>query len=121
MSALARTRTKRTAYQPWISRLKGNCRMELQSASPLLVEGLRSAAGIDLPTTVLPEIRPEGSRLAKSSRKVVKLPAEETLVPDQRSELSPAQSVERKLSSMLRSGAAIPVSHFRFAKMCRKG
>jgi hypothetical protein len=45
--------------------------------------------------------------------------ATETLVPDSRAELSPAQSVERKLTSMLR-GAAIPVSHIRLARLCGK-
>lgn len=45
--------------------------------------------------------------------------AVETLIPDSRAELSPAQSVERKLTSMLR-GAAIPVSHIRLAPLCGK-
>jgi hypothetical protein len=43
----------------------------------------------------------------------------EILVPDARADLSPAQSVERKLTSMLR-GATIPVSHIRLARMCGK-
>jgi hypothetical protein len=43
----------------------------------------------------------------------------EILVPDARAELSPAQSVERKLTSMLR-GATIPVSHIRLARLCGK-
>jgi hypothetical protein len=37
-------------------------------------------------------------------------PSEEVLVPDARAELTPAQMVERKLVSMLRTGA-VPVSH----------
>ena len=41
----------------------------------------------------------------------------ETLIPDSRAESSPAQSVERKLTSMLR-GATIPVSHIRLARLC---
>ena len=45
--------------------------------------------------------------------------ATEVLVPDTRAELSPAQSVERKLTSMLRGGA-IPVSHIRLARLCGK-
>jgi hypothetical protein len=45
--------------------------------------------------------------------------ASEVLVPDSRADLSPAQSVERKLTSMLR-GAAIPVSHIRLARLCGK-
>jgi len=45
--------------------------------------------------------------------------ATEILVPDSRAELSPAQSVERKLTSMLR-GTAIPVSHIRLARLCGK-
>jgi len=44
--------------------------------------------------------------------------AVEVLIPDSRAELSPAQSVERKLTSMLR-GATIPVSHIRLARLCR--
>lgn len=42
--------------------------------------------------------------------------AVEVLIPDSRAELSPAQSVERKLTNMLRGGA-IPVSHIRLAKL----
>jgi hypothetical protein len=45
--------------------------------------------------------------------------AVEVLIPDSRAELSPAQSVERKLTSMLR-GATIPVSHIRLARLCGK-
>ena len=44
--------------------------------------------------------------------------AEEMLVPDVRADLSPAQSVERKLTSLLRGGS-VPVSHIRLAKLCR--
>jgi hypothetical protein len=44
--------------------------------------------------------------------------SDEVLVPDVRAELSPAQSVERKLTSLL-NGGAVPVSHLRLAKLCR--
>lgn len=44
--------------------------------------------------------------------------AVETLIPDSRAELSPAQSVERKLTNMLRG--TIPVSHIRLSRMCGK-
>jgi hypothetical protein len=55
------------------------------------------------------------------TRPMVKPIAEEMIVPDQRAGLTPAQSVEQKLSAMLRGGAAMPVSHYRLAKLCRKG
>jgi hypothetical protein len=57
----------------------------------------------------------------RSANNVVFSPrdAVEILVPDARAELSPAQSVERKLTSMLR-GATIPVSHIRLARLCGK-
>jgi hypothetical protein len=42
--------------------------------------------------------------------------AVEVLIPDSRAELSPAQSVEHKLTNMLRGGA-IPMSHIRLAKL----
>ena len=41
----------------------------------------------------------------------------ELLIPDSRADLSPAQSVERKLTHILR-GASIPVSHIRLSKRC---
>jgi hypothetical protein len=42
------------------------------------------------------------------------LPGEEILIPDQRADLSPAQSVERRLALLLKD-AAVPVSHVRMA------
>jgi hypothetical protein len=44
------------------------------------------------------------------------VPVDEVLIPDQRAGLTPAQSVERKLTVLLRGGA-IPASHFRLAKL----
>lgn len=46
----------------------------------------------------------------------VRRDAVEVLIPDSRADLSPAQSVEHKLTHMLR-GAAIPMSHIRLAKL----
>jgi len=43
----------------------------------------------------------------------------ETLLPDDRADLSPSQSVECKLAALIK-GAAIPVSHFRHKKTCRR-
>jgi len=94
--------------------------MELQSASPVFVEGLRVATVTDSPVVVGKEFRSEPARAAVT-RLAIAPEAEETMVPDQRAGLTPAQSVEQKLTAMLRSGAAIPVSHFRLAKLCRKG
>src|SRR5262245_22534195 len=42
------------------------------------------------------------------------LPGEEVLIPDQRAEISPAQSVERRLALLLKD-AAVPASHVRTA------
>lgn len=39
----------------------------------------------------------------------------EMLLPDERADLSPSQSVERKLTGLVK-GASIPVSHFRHKK-----
>ncbi len=95
--------------------------MELQTASIGLADAPRTTAAVDVPTLVLKDVRAEAARITLS-KPVVKAVAEEVIVPDQRAGLSPAQSVEKKLSAMLRGGAAaIPVSHFRLAKLCRKG
>jgi hypothetical protein len=94
--------------------------MDLQAASPVLVEALRAVAGIDATTAVVKDVRTESPRMPVS-QPIVKAATEEVIVPDQRAGLTPAQSVEQKLSAMLRGGAAIPVSHYRLAKLCRKG
>jgi hypothetical protein len=93
--------------------------MELQIGSPSLVEALCAAGNADAPMAAVKEVT-RSARIAPS-RLPVRPVAEEAIVPDQRSGLTPAQSVERKLSTMLRGGAAIPVSHFRLARLCRKG
>lgn len=94
--------------------------MELQPASPAFVDALRTVVGNDAPASTAKELRTEPARLTVV-RPDMMPEAEETIIPDQRAGVTPAQSVERKLSAMLRSGAAIPVSHFRLAKLCRKG
>jgi hypothetical protein len=94
-------------------------RMELQPISPAFVEALRIPASNDLPGITVREIKAEPAR-AVPARPTMTLRAEETIILDQRGSLTPAQSVEQKLSAMLRGGAAIPVSHFRLAKLCRK-
>ncbi len=93
--------------------------MELQAASPGLIEAIRTATSVDAPTAVVREVRPGTPRVAVT-RLLTKAVAEEIIVPDQRAGLTPAQSVERKLSAMLRGGAAMPVSHYRLTKLCGK-
>src|SRR5262245_1667315 len=96
--------------------------MELARADAPLTDSVRSGTGIARPASVsnsvpavvnvirTPAARP-GNRL---------LPGEEILIPDQRAELSPAQSVERRLALLLKD-AAIPVSHVRMvAHLSRK-
>jgi hypothetical protein len=95
--------------------------MELQNVAPAVIGGLRIGSDVDTPTVLLKDVRNDAATRLKLSRPAVKPAAEEVIVPDQRAELTPAQSVERKLTAMLQSGAAIPVSHFRLAKLCRKG
>lgn len=54
-----------------------------------------------------------------TAKRALNRDAVETLIPDSRADVSPAQSVERKLTSMLR-GASIPVSHIRLSRLCGK-
>jgi len=89
--------------------------MELARADALSPDMTRTGAGTIKPTPMsnsvpvaVPPIRTNvraGARL---------LPGEETLIPDQRAELSPAQTVERRLALLLKD-AAVPVSHVRMA------
>jgi hypothetical protein len=59
------------------------------------------------------------SPLATTARSHEKAAAdEETLVPDIRASLTPAEAVERRLTLMLR-GVAVPVSHVRMAKFAK--
>jgi hypothetical protein len=93
--------------------------MELQPASPSLLEALRSGSGLDLPPPApAVESRPVTPHRVTLTR-TTPAPADEVLIPDARAGLTPAQSVERKLSVLLRGGA-IPASHFRLARLCRK-
>jgi hypothetical protein len=91
--------------------------MELQTASSLLIDGYRATES-DTPKA-LPKIARPDAVTAVSQRNLPEGPtAEEVISPDERADLTPAQSVERKLTVMLRGGAAIPVSHFRLARLC---
>src|SRR5437870_5817599 len=96
--------------------------MELARADAPTTDTLRSGPGTAKPALVsnpvpvvvtairTPVVR-AGIRL---------LPGEEILIPDQRAELSPAQSVERRLATLLKD-AAVPVSHVRMvAHLSRK-
>lgn len=96
-------------------------RMELQNTISQVIGGLRIGSDVDTPTVLLKDVRAEAGTRLTLNRPAVQSVAEEVMVPDQRAELTPAQSVERKLTAMLQGGAAIPVSHFRLAKLCRKG
>jgi hypothetical protein len=96
--------------------------MELARADALATESARSGIGTAKPAPLsncvpvaVNEIRTPASRPA-----IRLLPGEEILIPDQRAELSPAQSVERRLALLLKD-AAIPVSHVRMvAHLSRK-
>jgi hypothetical protein len=92
--------------------------MELQPASPALIEALRPASSPELPPVPAVEARPVVNYRVPASRPA-EPEADEVLIPDQRAGLTPAQSVERKLTSLLRD-AAIPASHYRLAKLCRQ-
>ena len=94
--------------------------MELQAAATTLVEAVLPISTIDVPTVLLKDIRAEAAARIKLNPPVARVAADEVIVPDLRADVTPAQSVERKLTAMLHSGAAIPVSHFRLAKLCRK-
>lgn len=86
--------------------------MELQG-NPLPLESR-------VPVAEVLTLRSSASRAIESQRMktadVGQREAVEVLIPDSRAELSPAQSVEHKLTNMLRGGA-IPMSHIRLAKM----
>jgi hypothetical protein len=91
--------------------------MELARADALSPDVVRTATGTIKPVAVsnsvpaaVPPIRTPTVRAG-----VRMLPGEETLIPDQRAELSPAQSVERRLALLLKD-AAVPVSHVRMAR-----
>ncbi|HEX4591864.1 MAG TPA: hypothetical protein VH120_18140 [Gemmataceae bacterium] len=94
--------------------------MELQIGSPAIAEALRAPGIAETTAPAVRETRPEVTR-PKMNRRAAAVAVEEVIVPDQRAGLTPAQAVEQKLTAMLRGGAAIPVSHFRLAKLCRKG
>jgi len=93
--------------------------MELQPASPALIEALRSGAGLDpTPPSPAAEVRPVVQYRVTVTRPEPQV-VDEVLIPDSRADISPAQSVERKLTALLRGGA-IPASHFRLAKLSRR-
>lgn len=92
--------------------------MDLPPASPAAFESLRTAVSLDLGTDSKTATRPQAVVPALLSRRMADVRGDEALVPDDRAGLSPAQSVERKLTLLLRGGA-IPVSHIRMAKLCR--
>lgn len=93
--------------------------MDLQPANPALLESLRSGAGLNLsPPASAMEARPVTAYRTLPIPRPTPKPVDEVLVPDQRAALTPAQSVERKLTALLRGGA-IAGSHFRMAKLFR--
>lgn len=90
---------------------------------------VRAASKPGDPLRVCPTPEPPVS-VVRTARDVLKSPlavahshekaaaAEETLVPDSRASLTPAEAVERRLTLMLR-GVAVPVSHVRMAKFAK--
>ena len=94
--------------------------MELQAAASILVETDRIGSNVDVPTLILKDVRAQAARITLS-RPVAAWPVEEVMVPDQRALVRPAESVEQKLTALLRGGAAaIPASHFRLTRACRR-
>jgi len=81
---------------------------------------LKSAPTPELPVSVTRAARDVSkSSLATTAHSHEKATVdEETLVPDSRATLTPAEAVERRLTSMLR-GFAVPVSHVRMAKLTK--
>jgi hypothetical protein len=81
---------------------------------------LKPAPTPELPTSVARTVRDVlKSPLAATAHSHEKAAAdEETLVPDSRASLTPAEAVERRLTVMLR-GVAMPVSHVRMAKFAK--
>jgi hypothetical protein len=94
--------------------------MELQAAASVVLDAAPVISTVDVPTLVLKDVRAEAAARITLTAPQPEAVRDEFIVPDQRAELSPAQAVERKLSAMLRGDAAIAVSHFRLAKLCRK-
>jgi hypothetical protein len=94
---------------------KGNEIMDLQTTPVQVNSTLSGIDSHDLKAAINRlDVSKTVARSISMSREAI-----EILVPDSRAELSPAQSVERKLTSMLR-GTAIPVSHIRLARLCGK-
>ena len=90
--------------------------MELARADAPTTELARSVAGAAKPAPVCNAVPVVVTAVRAPAARVTSrlLPGEETLVPDLRAELSPAQSVERRLALLLKD-AAVPVSHVRMA------
>jgi hypothetical protein len=96
--------------------------MELARADAPVTESLRSGTGsaksASVSNSVPVVVNSIRTTAARQTNRL--LPGEEILVPDQRAELTPAQSVERRLALLLKD-AAIPVSHVRMvAHLSRK-
>lgn len=94
--------------------------MELQAAASIVLGDAPVGSTVDVPTLILKDVRAEAAARITLNPPQPECLRDEFLVPDHREGVSPAQAVERKLSAMLGSGAAIAVSHFRLAKLCRK-
>jgi hypothetical protein len=95
--------------------------MELARADATATDTLRSGTGTTKPAQLsnpVPAVVTPIRTVARSGMRL--LPGDEVLIPDQRAELSPAQSVERRLALLLKD-AAVPVSHVRMvAHLSRK-
>lgn len=96
----------------------GKASMELQS--PSYFPGPRTASSGD----TIEMLSPSTASLAKLAAVVrppcpVGISAVDTFQTDERADLTPSQSVERKLVMLVKSGA-IPTSHFRHKKASRR-
>src|SRR5439155_17137984 len=91
-------------------------KMELVRSDALTPDGLRADAvhpefTISAAAVLTP---PAAARKHPTKAAARWMPADETLIPDSRAELTPAQTVERRLAVLLQ-GSAMPVSHVRLA------
>jgi hypothetical protein len=88
--------------------------MELARADAPTTELVRTGTGTTKSVPVSNSVPAVVTAVRTTPARAGLLPGDEVLIPDQRAELSPAQSVERRLAVLLKD-AAVPVSHVRMA------
>jgi hypothetical protein len=104
-----------TVWRRLIADARGKASMELEASTFFPTSPIASSS--DTVELFCPPASAV-AKLAVAFRPIVAVVID-TLQPDHRADLSPSQSVERKLSTMTKS-VAIPVSHFRHNKTCRR-